>query len=206
MQDSADLYDESVSSTMESAQESWLNSNPTHQNVLKQQSNEDDTEAQSESQLEKEALKQCGSMERGDASFKQCKLEGEAPSNDKLSGSLERKDDSLIQSELEDEAFSKLSGSMEREDDSLKLEDGTRPDNKQSSSLESDDYLKQGNLEAGQSTARKRSHSSLDSVPSKHIKTITPFDEKGKHFTGKDVHRLVCDVLSSFLDNLFTSI
>ena len=81
---------------------------------------------------------------------------------------------------------------MEREDDSLKLQDRTQLDNKQSSSLESDnDSLQQSNLEAGQSTAKKRSRSSFDSVPStKRMKEITQFDGKEKHRTGKDVHRL----------------
>ena len=105
MQDSAELHhDESVSSTMESTQECWLNSDPAHRNVLKQQSNEDDTEAQSESELEKEALKPSGSMERGDASFRQSKLEDEALSDNKLSGSLVREDALLIQSKLEGES------------------------------------------------------------------------------------------------------
>ena len=81
---------------------------------------------------------------------------------------------------------------MERDDDSLKLGGGTPSDTKQSSSLESDkDSLKQSSLEAGQLTAKKRLHSSLDSVLSKCMKETTPFNEKGKHFTGKDIHRLV---------------
>ena len=68
------------------------------------------------------------------------------------------------------------------------------------------DSLKRSNLETGQSTAKKRSRSSFDSVPStKHMKETTPFDEKEKHLTGKDVHRLVYDVLSSFFRNFFTS-
>ena len=136
MQNSADLHDESISSTMESVQE---HSDPAHQNVLKKQSNEDDTKAQSGSELDKEALsnnKQSISMEREDDSLKQSKLEGEVPPNNKLSGSLEREDCSLKQSELEDiEAPSddKLSGSMEREVASLKqnqLEGGALSNNK----------------------------------------------------------------------------
>ena len=212
MQDSPELHrDESVSS-MESAQEHWLNSNPARHNVLKQQCNEDDTESQSESELEKEALsdnKLSDSMEKEVATLKQSELEGGTPS-DKPTDSMERllsDDASLKRSELKDLAPSdnEQSGSMERDDDSLKLRDRTQLDNKQTSSLESDnDLLKQGNLEAGQSTAKKRSRSSLDSVPSKHTKKINLFDEKGKHFTGKDVHRLTSDALSSFLNNLFT--
>ena len=122
------------------------------------------------------------------------KLGGGASSDNKPSGSMESEDASLKQSELEDLAPSdnKQSGSMEREDDSLKLRDRTQLDNKQSSSLESDnDSLKRGNLEAGQSIANRRSHSSLDSVPSKRMKKITPFDEKGEHFTSKDLQTSV---------------
>ena len=164
MQDSAELH--RVSSTIESAQERWLNSDPAHQYVLKQQSNEDDTEVKCENELEKETFKQSGSMERGDALFKQSKLEDEALSDDNLSGSLEREDDSLIQSELEDEALSddKPSGSIERDNDSLK----------------------HSSLEADQPTAKTRSYSSLDSVPSKRTKKITPLTLR-KNFTGKHV-------------------
>ena len=211
MQDSADLYDESVSSTMKSAQGRWLNSNPAHQNVLKQQSNEDSTEAQSESDLENHALsnyKPFGSIESEIALLKQSKLEDGALSDNKLSGSMETEDDSLKQSKLggglqpdnklsgslesddaslkQSELDSKLPSSLERKDDSLKLGGGTQPDNKQSSSLESDNVsLKKGNLEAGQPTANKSLHSGSDSVPSEHIymKKVTP---KGKYFTGRD--------------------
>ena len=67
---------------------------------------------------------------------------------------------------------------MESEDASLKLGGGTQSD-KQPTSLEGD-----SSQEAGQVTAKKRLHSILDSVPSKHMKKITPFDEKGKQLTG----------------------
>ena len=157
--------------------------------------NEGITEAQSESELGSEALsdnKQSGSMEREDNLVNQSELEGGTQS-DKPTGSMESDDASLKQCKLEDVAPSdKPSGSMERKDDLLKLRGGTQSDTKQSSSLESDnDSLKQGNLEAGQSTAKKRSHSSLDSVLSKRMKKITPLDEKGEHFTGKDLQTSV---------------
>ena len=161
MQDSAELHrDESISSTMESTQEY-----PAHRNVLKQQSKEDDTEAQSESELEKEALKLSDSMKRGDASFRQSDLKDEAMSDDKL---LESDDALLKQSELEDEILSnnKPSGSIDRDNDSLK----------------------HSGLEADQPTAKKRSRSSLDSVSSKRRKKITSLTQKGKNFTGKHVH------------------
>ena len=74
------------------------------------------------------------------------------------------------------------SGSMEREDDLLKLGGGTQSDAKQSSLLESDNaLLKQCSLEAGQP---KVSRSTLESVPSDHMKKIALFKQKGKHFTG----------------------
>ena len=212
MQDSTELHrDESVS-PMESAQEHWLNSDPAHRNVLKQQSIANDTEAQSESELEKEALsggnKLSGSMEREVAMLKQGEVEGGTQSDNKPTDSMESDDALLKQSKLQDLAPSdnKQSGSLEREDDSLKLQDRTQLDNKQSSSLESDnDSLKQGILEAGQSIAKKRSRSSLDSVQSKRKKKINPFNEKEKHFIGKRCTQTSIDVLSSFLDNLFTS-
>ena len=168
MQDSTDLHIESGSSTMESVQERWLNSDRAHQNVLKQQSIVNDTGAQSESELEKEALsdnKPSGSMEREDASLKQSKLEHEVPSDNKPSGSVEREDASLKQSELGGGALSdnKPSGSVEREDTLLKQskqEDVARSDNKLFGSMErEDDSLKQSNLKVGGPTARKKWHS-----------------------------------------------
>ena len=105
MQHTADLYDQSISSSLESAQECWLNSNTAHQNALKQQTNEDDTEAQSESELKGEALadnKLSGSMDSKHALLKQSDLEHEAPSDNKQFSSLVSVDASLKRSELED--------------------------------------------------------------------------------------------------------
>jgi hypothetical protein len=141
LQDSVDLF---ISSPMESAQECWLNSNPALQNALKQQSNEGNTEAQSIS-----------------------KLQNEAPSDNKLSGTVERDDTSLKQS---------------------KLRGGAQTGTKHFSSPESDSVsLKQSSLEAGESIAKQMWHSTLDSIPSKHMKKISSFKLKGKHSTGKTI-------------------
>ena len=91
-------------------------------------------------------------------------------------------------SELGNEAPSdnKLSDLTDRDDDLLKL--GTQSDTKQSILLEGDNVLlKPGNLEADQPIAKKRLHSSLDSVPSKRMKETIPFKQKGKHFTLAEV-------------------
>ena len=159
MQDSTDLRDESISSTIESTQECWLNSDPAHQNILKQQSSENDIKAQSESKLEGGTLsrsdnKPPGSMGTGDASLKQSELRDEAPSENKPLGS------------------------MESENDSLKLVGG---DAKQS---ESDDaLLKQSSVEAGESTAKKKQRNKFLNSLDKLVKKITPpkWKIKSKH-------------------------
>lgn len=93
VQDSLDSRDQSISSPMESAQE-CRSSDPTCHNALKQQSNEDATEAQSDT-------KPFGSLKSDDAPSKQSKLGGEAQSDIKPSGSLESDNTSLKQSRLE---------------------------------------------------------------------------------------------------------
>ena len=95
-----------------------------------------------------------------------------------------------MQSELEDEAMSD-DKPLESDDALLKqseLEDEILSDNKPSGSTERDnDSLKHSGLEADQSTAKKRSRSSLDSVPNKRMKKISSLTQKGKNFTGKHV-------------------
>ena len=93
VQDSFDSYDQSISSPMESAQECW-SSGPTCHDALKQRSNEDDTEAQSDT-------KPFGSLKNDNSSLKQSELGGEAQSDTESSGSLESDDASLKQNRLE---------------------------------------------------------------------------------------------------------
>ena len=95
VQDPVDLHDKSISSPMESSQESWLNFNPAYQTALEQQ-----TETQSESRLKDEASsdkKLSGSMERDDASLKQSELGGGAQSHAKPFDSLETNNASMKQ-------------------------------------------------------------------------------------------------------------
>ena len=223
MQDSADLHDEFVSSTMESAQEHWLNFDPALQNVLKQQNNDDDTKVQSEIKLEKEALSDepSGSTESDNALLKQSELKDEAPSDTKPCGSVESKDALLKRIKLGGEvpcnnklkdhnllkqsklggvcgtqSDNKLSDSMERGDNSLKLGSEAQSDTKLGS-VENDDTLLKHSLEAGQPTAKPKLHSSLDTVQSKNLK---------KHFTGKHIQRLASDVVSSFFCIIFLQV
>ena len=179
MQHTADLYDQSISSSLESAQECWLNSNTAHQNALKQQTNEDDAEAQSESELKGEALADNKLSESMENALKQqtneddteaqseSELKGEALADNKLSGSMDSKHALLKQSDLEHEAPS---------------------DNKQFSSLVSvDASLKRSELEDGEPTitAKRRCCSDLDSAPNIHTKEITPFTRKRKYSISK---------------------
>jgi hypothetical protein len=106
MHQSANLHDKSTSSPIvESAQECRLNSDPAHQNALRQQINEGDTEAQSESKLEGDEApsdkKPSGSMESEDAWLKQSKLGDETQSDTQQSSSLERDNTLLKHSSLE---------------------------------------------------------------------------------------------------------
>ena len=104
-------------------------------------------------------------------------LGSEAPTDDKSSGLMEREDDSSIRSELRG---------------------GTQSDTKPSGSMERDNAsLKQSSLKAA---AKKRSHSSLDSIPSKR-KKITAFKQKRQHYTGKYVQTAASDVVSLFFHN-----
>jgi hypothetical protein len=97
MHESADLHDKSGSPIMDS--------NPAHQNALRQQSNESDTEAQSESELKGDEAPSdtipFGSMEREDDSLKQSELGGGTQSDTKQSSSLESDNASLKHSSLE---------------------------------------------------------------------------------------------------------
>ena len=110
------------------------------------------------------------------------------------------------ESEIGSEALTdnKPSGLMEREDDLLirsELGGGTQSDSKLSGSMERDNAsLKQSSLEAA---AKKRSHSSLDSVPSKRMKKITPFKQKRQHSTGKYVQTAASDgIFYNFLTRM----
>ena len=179
LQDSIDSHDKSTSSPMESAQECWLSSDPAHQNALKQQSNEDDNEAQSDT-------KSSGSLENDDASLKQSEL-GESDTKP-----FESDDSSLKQGELaiggEAQSDTKPStGSLESDDSSLKENEPGGEATKLSGSLESDHdntSLKQSRLEAGEPTAKKKRRSILDSM-SKLVKKITPSKQKRKDSISK---------------------
>ena len=179
VQDSFDSCDQSISLPMESAQ-GCLSSDPTCHNALKQQSNEDDTEAQSDTKSS------TGSLQIDDASLKQSEL-GESDTKPPESEDI---DSSQKQSDLAigDEAQSdtKLSDSLENDDSLLKqneLEGDAQSD--LSGSLESDDAsLKQSKVEAGEPTAKKKRRSVLDSI-SKVARKMTRSKQKNKDSTSK---------------------
>ena len=184
LQDSVDpdSQDKFTSSPMESAQECWLGSDPAHQNALKQQSNEDDTEAQSDTKSS------TGSLQIDDASLKQSEL-GESdtkpPESEDIDSSL-KQSDLAIGDDHEAQSDTKLSDSLENDDSLLKQNElGGEAQSDLSGSLESDDAsLKQSKVEAGESTAKKKRRSVLDSI-SKLARKITRSKQKRKDSTSK---------------------